>query len=926
VLQPGARVGPFEIDALLGQGGMGEVYRARDTRLKRDVALKVLPDLFAADPDRLARFEREARTLASLNHPSIATAYGVEEAGGVRAIVMELVEGPTLADRITEGPIPVDEGLSIARRIAEALDAAHEQGVIHRDLKPANIKLRPDGAVKVLDFGLAKTLAASPVADLSASPTVSLGATQAGVILGTAAYMAPEQAKGKPADRRSDVWAFGCVLYEMLTGTRAFGGDDITEVISAVVRLEPDWKALPADVPVAVRTLLRACLAKDRGKRPDVTTALFLLNNTAALVERDSPASGGSTAAARRARTEAAEIRSELARRHRRRLSLIGAAAAVLGATGSGGLVWWAMRSAPPPPIRTEITTAGATALSIGGNDRDIAITPDGSRIIYRSNEQLLVRALDQLQPTVLSGLGAVRHPFVSPDGQWIGFFDGVPLLKKVAISGGPPVTLGLASDGTGPRGGTWGPDGTIIFATNAPATGLQQVGADGGDPHVLTKPDQAQGERDHLWPEFLPDGRAVLFTITAARGGLDNAQVAVLDLATGTYKVVVRGGHHAHYVPTGHLVYGAGGTLRAVAFDRDRLEAVGTPVPILDGVATTAAGGTNMAIAADGTMVYVPGRGVAGAQRSLVWVDRSGREDPVPAPARDYSYPRGSPDGTRIALYVGDQEQDIWVWDLTRQTLTRLTFDPAQDSYPVWTPDGRRVIYTSVREAAAAHNLWWQLADGTGTAERLSQGSREQRPTAVSPDGVHLVFHELGTMRRDLMVLRLGSAAANAPGQPALPEVSPLLQTPFEERNGIVSPNGRWLAYESDASGRLEIYVRPFPNVSDGQWQLSTTGGARPLWSRNGQELFYVAADGALMSVRVETTGATWRAGQPARALEGRYFTGATAGFAGRTYDVSPDGRRFLMLKDAGGDEASHNLVVVQHWFEELERLVSAP
>ena len=627
-LSAGTRIGPYEITAPLGAGGMAEVYRARDTKLGRDVAVKVLPAEFAHDRERVARFEREAQLLASLNHPHIATIHGLEEAQGSQFLVMELLEGGTLADRLAHagrvprpsigsgrpeqaegrsGPagrsgspdpgLPVNEALTIARQVADALQAAHEKGIIHRDLKPANIAFTATGQVKVLDFGLAKALGPpgseqqDPAHLATHSPTLSLAATEAGVLLGTAAYMAPEQARGKVADKRCDIWAFGCVLYEMLAGKRAFKGVDMTDTLAAVLRSEPDWHALPPDVSLHVRALIRGCLEKDRQARiADIAAALFVLDHAADVgrVPRSGPADGAGSAGAIDA--DPAYIRSM-----RRRVAMASAVALSAGGLLVGTAVWWVTRPDPPRVVRSEITTAGATTLSVQGNDRDLAITPDGARVIYRGNNQFLVRALDQLEPDVLTGLGTPRGVFVSPDGDWIGFFDGT-LLKKVAITGGPPVTI-TKIDGNA-RSATWSPDGAIVYATTA-NTGLLRVSAAGGDSTALTQPDRDAGEVDHVSPEFLPGRQAVLFTILATRGGLDNAQVAVLDLATGTYKVVLRGGHHAHYTPTGHLLYGASGTLRAVAFNLDRLEAIGTPVPVLEGVLTTPSGTVDAVVAA---------------------------------------------------------------------------------------------------------------------------------------------------------------------------------------------------------------------------------------------------------------------------------------------------------------------------------------
>jgi protein kinase-like protein/WD40 repeat protein len=930
-LVAGTRLGPYEILSAIGTGGMGEVYRARDTRLKRDVALKILPESFSNDPERLARFQREAEVLASLNHPNIAQIYGIEESNGTGALVMELVEGETLAERIARGLIPLDEALPIAKQIAEALEAAHEQGIIHRDLKPANIKVRSDGTVKVLDFGLAKLTESvgngQTVGGASLSPTITSPAmmTGVGVLLGTAAYMAPEQARGKAIDKRADIWAFGCVLFEMLTGKRAFAGEDVTDTLAAVVKSEPEWAALPDAVSPTLRVYLRRCLYKDSKKRVhDIGDVRLALEGAFEPVL--SNVGGPHTSAQTLVEAAVSAARRETARFMRRRLAAVGAASFVIGVAVAGAILLWATRAAPPGVLRTEVTTSGATVLNILGTDRDLAITPDGSRIVYRGTGQLLVRALDQLGSRVLSGLEAPRGPFVSPDGQWVGFFDGAFLLKKVAMSGGPPVSIGQI-DGV-ERGATWGPDGTIVYATANPATGLQRVSAAGGDPTVLTKPDRERGEGDHLWPEFLPGGQAVLFTITAATGGLDNAQIAVLDFVTGKSKVVVRGGHHAHYLATGHLVYGAGGTLRAVAFDRSRLEVSGTPVPVIDHVVTAATGAVDMAIAANGTMVYVPGDARPTA-RSLVWVDRLGREEPVSAPRRAFQYPRISPDGTRVALDVRDEDLDIWIWDFASLTFTRLTFDPGGDEYPVWMPDSRRVIFGS--GPPNAQNLYWKAADGTGSAERLTQSPSDQDAQSVSPDGKLLVFRETGasapTRSIDLMLLTLPVAPASSrpsasrDGSPL--GVKPLTHTVYAESTAEISPGGQWLAYESNESGREEIYIRPFPEVDSGRWQVSTGGGRTPVWSRNGEELFYVSTEDALMGVRVNA-GSPWHSTTPARVFQGKYFYGGPGTGTGRTYDIAPDGRRFLMIKeDATNEAAPQNLVLVQHFDEELKRLV---
>ena len=897
VLAAGHRIGAYEILVPLGAGAMGEVYRASDTRLNRPVALKVLPERFALDPDRAARFTREAQLLATLNHPNIGAIYGLEESNGAQALVLELVEGPTLADRLALGPIPVNEALSIARQIAEAVEAAHEKGIIHRDLKPANIKIGRDGVVKVLDFGLAKVWEGAPQSDLSASPRLTGTAVGVGVgtILGTPTYMSPEQARGQSLDRRTDIWSFGCVLYEMLTGRPPFDGETISDTLAAVLEREPDWAALPAAAPASVRMLIRRCLEKDRRQRiADISTAQFILDDFADVAPVPEQIGSGMVAP-----------RPLLWHR-----MAILSAAWLVGVAMAGSAAWFVMRSTAPPSVsRTFITQPGAEP-SLGVISYSLAITPDGTRVVYvgADNTTLFVRAFDQLAPTPLSGLGEPYNAFVSPDGQRIGFFEGVSALKTVAITGGPAETLGRPG-GTA-LGASWGADGKIIFATNHPATGLLRIAETGGEPAVLTRPNHAGGERDHAWPVILPGGQAVLFTITRTPRELD-PQVAVLDLRTRTHRVLIQRGSHARYVSSGHLVYAAGNKLHAVAFDLSRLDVVGTPVTVQPEVPTDA----GWTVTVDGTLVYVSG-GVLDVPRSLVWVDRQGRETSIPAPPRDYAFPRISPDGTRLALYIADQDIDIWLWDLNRSdaTLRRLTFDPGVEVYPVWRPpDGRQLFFSSSR--ADAVNLYAQAVDGSGDDVRLIPSSNIQHATSVSPDGTRLVFTETArTTAEDVMQLLLDGTRT----------VTPLVQTPFRERNGEVSPDGRWLAYEANNSGRFNVYVRPFQDLSGGAvWQVSTEGGRRPLWSRNRQdlELFYLNATGAVMRVGV-LPGPTFTATAATKLFEGRY--GARANQSGRTYDISRDGNRFLMIKPVGGADQTASLVVVQNWLEELKQRVS--
>ena len=563
---------------------------------------------------------------------------------------------------------------------------------------------------------------------------------------------------------------------------------------------------------------------------------------------------------------------------------------------------------------RFALSTTAATALSVDAQSRDLTITPDGTHVVYKGGSggystRLFVRGLGQLDPTPLTVPGLPKGPFSSPDGQWVGFFEpaGGVALKKVAITGGPSVELSRV-DGPS-RGATWGDDDTIILATAALSTGLQRVSSAGGAPAVLTTPNRERGESDHLWPQFLPGSHAVLFTITARTGGIDASQVAVLDVAAGTWKTVIRGASQAQYVPSGHLVYVAAGALWAVGFDLARMETIGTASQVVPQVVTLPTGTAEFDIARDGTLVYVPGEAEA-SPRTLVWVDRQGHEQEIAAPARPYVAARLSPDGTRVALEIEDQDNDIWVWDLARATLTRVTTDPGLDQSPVWMPDGRRLVFSS-QAGGVLGSLFWQAADGTGAAERLTESRYIQRPSTVLADGTGVLFMETD----DLMLLTLGKDR----------RVLPVVQTPQAERNGEISPDGRWLAYDSNDSGPAQIFVRPFPNTTEGKTQVSTRGGSRPLWARNGRELFYLAPDGTLMSVSV-APGAAWSAGTPTRVVQKPYFRRNRTVSAPRPYDVSPDNQRFLMLKQAGGLDqppAPATVVVVQNWVEELKRLV---
>jgi len=897
-LLAGTRLGSYEVVAPLGAGGMGEVYRARDTKLARDVAIKILPEAFVSDAERVARFEREAQLLAALNHPNIAAIYGLDESGATKFLVLELVEGHSLDAHLQTGALPLDEALALGAQILDALEVAHEKGIIHRDLKPANVMVTPEGQVKVLDFGLAKALEPVGRPELSQSPTLTFAATQAGVILGSAAYMSPEQAKGRAADKRSDVWGFGCVLYEMLAGRRAFDGEDVSDVLATVLKSEPDWSAFPSEVPPRVVDVIKRCLAKDRRQRiPDVSVIRFFLNEPLAA------APAVAVAVPSRKRSLARVVAGATT------LALI---AAAIGA----GIMWWRTRSAPPQPVRFTLSpNAPPLAATV---DRTVAITPDGRRLVYvvgaTPETELIVRPIDQLETTSLRGLANPRWPTISPDGKWIAFFSSAGGdMKKVSIAGGP--SIDLAQNQGPPRGAAWVGNDTIIFATASTATGLLSVPAGGGDTKVLTKPDPQHGESDHIFPSALPGGRAVLFTISS--GTIENAQIAALDLQTGQRKVLVRGGTCAQYVNTGHLVYAAAGSLRAVRFDPVRLEVLSDPVPVVDAVSTKPTGAAEFAISTDGTLVYVPGHviptGQSGGEltgaRSLVWVDRRGQEEPIKAPTRSYTYPRISPDGSRIALDIRDQENDIWIWDIAREGLRRLTLNAAAEILPLWSPDGKRIFFSSTR-GANIPNLYVRAADGTGTDTRLATSPTAQFATSISPDGTQVVVRQTGPRGFDLDLLRFDRGA----------QITPLIHNGFSIPNAEISPDGRWLAYESLESNQPQIFVQPFPDINAGRWQVSTTGGTKPVWSRNGRELFFIGADGYLRAVPVQTA-TTFTYGTAVQLSNSRYFTAPVS----RTYDVAPDGR-FLMIKEPVGAPSATptNIVVVLNWFQELQARVS--
>ena len=894
-LTPGTMLHTHEILAAIGAGGMGEVYRARDTKLGRDVAIKVLPEAFSQDKERLARFEREARLLASLNHPNIATVHDLEEFGALSFLVMELVEGQTLGERIAQGRIEVDEALPLFTQIAQGLEAAHEKGVIHRDLKPDNIKVTPEGKVKVLDFGLAKAMAGEPIAsDLSQSPTITRAGTKTGVILGTAAYMSPEQARGRPVDERTDVWAFGCCLYETLTGRHAFGGESVTDVLAAIVKEEPAWDRLPQSTPIAVRRLLRRCLTKDpRERLRDIGDARLEVRD--ALRE-----------------PEAGREPRMLSSTRRRVTAGAGLVAALLLGVLLGGILWTILASRRELPLSTTIRLEANLPPGYEMSpprDGSLAVSPDGGLLAFTAQQadgpfELFLRPLDETDARLVDGAEGAWNPFFSPDGRWIGFQAGGAIYKS-PTSGGAPQRICEAGAG-GVYGAAWLPDDTIIFGGGR-YKGLFRVSAQGGTPEELTRPAAEQEGFSHGWPQPLPDGEHVLFTTET----LKDSSIAVLSLRTGESRLVVEGGSRPHYVPSGHLVfaqYGAMSTsasLMAAPFDSDRLRLESTPTPVIDGIYSYAAvrfALPQFAVSSNGVLVFTPASDLAVAEltTSLVWVDRTGESRPLLTERLGYWVHRFSPDGRRLAV---SHRYDIWLIDLQRRAHTRLTFNEASFQ-PVWTPDGSRITFTS------NGNLHWRSVDRNEEPQPLVPRGNLQHTGSWSPDGRVFAYHE----HHPSTGMDMWTVAPESGSEP-----SPLLVTPFNEGTPTFSPNGRWIAYVSDETGRFEVYVRSYPD-GDAKHTISAEGGREPLWAPDGSELFY--RNGNRMMVVAINGQQTFRPSEPQLLFEGDYWI--QPGYMPRNYDLPPDGRSFLMLKQEQ-DHVVSRLNVVINWFDELKRLVPA-
>ncbi len=897
----GTTLAHYRITAALGAGGMGEVWRAEDEKLGREVALKVLPQDLAADPERLARFEREAKVLASLNHPNIAHLYGLEtvqsgmdsdaDAGTTTFLVMELVAGDDLSERIERGAIPVDEAIPIARQIAEALEAAHEAGIVHRDLKPANIKLADDGVVKVLDFGLAKAWESEGIdSSLSLSPTVTRHATAAGVILGTAAYMSPDQARGKKVDRRADIWAFGVVLWEMLTGRKLFEGDTVSDVLASVLKEAPDLETLPQDTPPALRRLLARCLERDPRNRlqwiGDARLDLAEAQNAEA-ADRDEFV--GTT----RPRS-----------RGREWLGWLAAAAALVVAA----IIWFQQKEALVPPLTRFSISLGDTR-SLSFIDQPIlAISPDGRTLAMTANDAdsardvIVLRRLDGEKSERLDGTVGTGEMFFSPDGSSIAFFaDGK--LKRASVNGGSVVTL---ADAPTPRGGVWLPDGTILFSPEY-AAGLWRVADNGGAPEMLLDVDPEHGERTFRFPHATPEGDLVLFTV----GTLDSpndysgAAIDVFSLETGERRTVIESASMARFAGRDRIVFARSGDLYAIDFDPDRLQTVGAAAPVIEDVGGDPSSGAGyFAIATDGTIAWLGGA-VTAADSLLTIVDSSGVAERLPLSQRGFYQPRFSPDGTRLAFTVGEGYTgvagDVWVYSLASQSLNRLTFG-GNELYPLWMPDGLRIAFVNYTDDSG---VFVKAADGSSTEEPLTPGSKDPLfPESFSPDGRTLAYTRIGATA-DVFVITEGEEARLFESGASCP---------------MISPDGRWIAYASPGSGTSSVYVRPL--TGEGKWQVSPKIGAYPRWSGDGRKLFYIdigLPKRPLMVVDV-LPGDTFQFGPPRVVLENLSGGYVTSTAPASNWDVDPSGERFVFVEFERRAQAAAQVEIALNWGRHLD------
>ena len=891
----GQTLSHFRIIEKIGAGGMGTVFLAEDLTLDRKVALKFLPEAFTSDPERMARFEREAKLLASLNHPNIAGIHGLEQAGGSRFLVLEYVEGETLQARLSKGALPLEEALELCRQIAEGLEAAHEKGVIHRDLKPANVMITSEEEVKILDFGLAKALSDETQGiDSSQSPTLTEAMTRPGVILGTAAYMSPEQAKGKSVDKRADIWAFGCILYECLTGRKAFEGETVTETLAAVIRGEPNWEALPETAPLSVRMLLRRSLKKERNRRfRDAADVGIEIEESLVSPQK---------------------MQDILAGKNRRGNLLWGSAVLVLFILG--GLIAWILKPLQPPVAQPIVRVE----MSLPSGDRFetafplISISPDGRHLAYTAIRadvlQIFVRPIDSYEAIPLSGTEGAVFPFFSPDSKWIGFF-ARGKLKKIPIHGGAVIDL---CDAGHFGGASWGIHDNIVF-TDSLTSGLLSVSSDGGDRQVLTTPDREQGENSHRLPQFLPDGQTLLYTVQIGGGGWDEYEIWALRLDTGERHKVLTGGHTGCYVPTkhstGHLVYCRQGSLRALPFDPIHLKVIGdssdskTVVESILGTGGISAG--LFSSSAAGLFAYIPANRRQ-LDRSLVWVDREGYVETVSrAPVRPYYWVNKgvglsiAPDGRRVAVQIESNTTEIQIFDLERGVMDKFSSEDGGSSFPIWTPDGERIAYTGYRKGL--RNIYWKNADGTGEEEGLTTGENHKYPSSFSRDGTCLIFGEVAPETGDdLYTLRLDGDRRQ----------EPFLNNKWGEFMGRLSNDGNWLAYASNEKDQPDVYVTPFPGPGASR-QISNEGGNMPLWSHDDSELFYRNGD-RMMAVSIKTEPTFW-SGEPEVLFEGQFGPG----------DLAEDGR-FLMVRPVEPESPATKINLILNFFEELKQKAPLP
>jgi eukaryotic-like serine/threonine-protein kinase len=894
-LSSGSQLGPYQIVSPLGAGGMGEVYRATDARLRREVAIKVVPDATANDPHRMARFAREAQFLAALNHPNIASIYGFEESSNMHALVMELVEGPTLADRTAQGPIPLEDVLPIARQVTEALEYAHDRGIVHRDLKPANIKITPDGTVKVLDFGLAKALSDDPHAtDISNSPTLTAAATKAGLILGTAAYMSPEQARGKTVDRRADIWSFGAVLFEMLTGKVAFKGETISDTLAAVIRGEPDWTLLPSNVPNEIQQLIRRCLDKDARQRlQSIGEARIAIENAAA--GRSSsivgvPASSDS-------------LVKPPVENHALKVIAGCALAALLLAAGFL-LANMLHRGAAHevPVVRFAITPPAGTSLS-SLSQRTVAISPDGLRIAISANSsdgaRLYLRDLSSASAVPIPGTEGATNPIFSPDGKWLAFFAGGKL-KKISLDGGGPVTI---ADGVAdPQGVSWGTDHNIYYSPSL-NSGILRVSDNGGTAQAVTKLQSDKGELGHISPQILPGEKTLVLTSLSAGNLVDDGSLVSVDIGSGKRSAAIAKGFDPHFFPPNHLLFVHAGTLMAVEFDPSKLVTNASPVQVVQDVVMHAGSGSaQYDISRDGTLIYVNG-GKQATENSLVLAEHDAKPQPFAVKPNLYESPRFSPDGKLLALTLRLPDPDIWIYDLERGALRRMTFAPGVDELPVWSPDGKRIAYASNGRQQA----FVIPVDGSGQEESLFKNEGHFHLQSWSPDGKLIAYERLGSSGQ-YEIWMLPMEGDRKP--------YPYLVSQFRVNQPAFSVDGSWLAYTSNESGRGEVYVQKFPGPGE-KVQVSTDGGSNPVWSRDGKQLVFENA-GTLWATEILVS--PFRVGKSRVLYQGDIWNDA----AGPNYTLAPGGKRIVVverIKDPDGG----NLKVVLNWNQELQSLTSA-